>query len=84
MLVLAIGTFATTEKVAPFLPAEVAMVHKLRDEGIVLTAYRVANRPSALLTLQVKSVADARERFEQLPLFKAGLVSFEFAELVPF
>jgi hypothetical protein len=82
MYVLASGTFTERGKLAPLLTDEVAKVHELRDRGIIPGPYRRADGSGVELILDVSSVEDAREHLSQLPFAKAGLLSFDFTELV--
>jgi hypothetical protein len=82
MYVLASGTFTERDKLAPLLTDEIAKVHQLRDRGIIPRPYRRADGSGVELLLDVSSVEDAREQLSQLPLAKAGLLDFDFTELV--
>jgi muconolactone delta-isomerase len=82
MYVLASGTFTERDKLAPLLTDEVAKVHELRDRGIIPRPYRRADGSGVELLLDVSSVEDAREQLSQLPFAKAGLLGFDFTELV--
>ena len=82
MYVLASGTFTERDKLAPHLTDEIAKVHQLRDRGIIPRPYRRADGSGVELLLDVSSFEDAREQLSQLPLAKAGLLAFDFTELV--
>jgi hypothetical protein len=82
MYVLASGTFTERDKLAPLLTDEIAKVHQLRDRGIIPRPYRASRRLRRRTATRRLSVEDAREQLSQLPLAKAGLLGFDFTELV--
>jgi uncharacterized protein YciI len=83
MFVLAVGAFGDPQKVASLAKAEIAKVHKLQREGVIIGAYRRADGAGAILILKTDNLQAAQEAASELPLAKAGLLTFDFAELLP-
>jgi uncharacterized protein YciI len=83
MFVLVVSAFGDPQKVAPLVKAEIEKVHELQREGVVIGAYRRADGAGVIMILKTDNLQAAQEAASQLPLAKAGLLTFDFAELLP-
>ena len=62
---------------------ELAALWELYAEGVVREMYSPGGL-GAVLTLEVNSLQDARDRLSRLPLTERGLMALEVIELAPF
>jgi uncharacterized protein YciI len=83
MYLLATGKFIDRSKIEALLKDEIEKVHALEHEGVVLSAYRRSDGEGVVLMLQVNSVEQARACTGELPFAKNGVLTFEFAEILP-
>jgi hypothetical protein len=84
MLVLAIGTFVNPSKIGPYAEAEIATIHAHKAAGIVERAFQRVDGKGVALVWRVASLAEARERVDQLLFSKHGLMTVELTEIVEF
>ena len=72
------------EDYSGLLQAEARRAWELRQEDILREAYFSANEHEAVLVLECRDVAHAREVLASLPLVKAGIIDFRLVPLVPY
>jgi hypothetical protein len=84
MLVLALGTFTDSSKVAPHADAEIATIHAHKAAGRVAHAYQRVDGKGVALIWRVGNIAEAREHVEQLLFSKHGLMTVELTEIAEF
>lgn len=68
----------------PHLEAESRQVWALYQRGLIREIYFRADRKSAVLILECKSVSEAKNVLSTLPLVREKLISFDIVPLVPY
>jgi len=71
----------TAKRCAPFLVAEAARVWRLHQSGVIRELYFRNDRDEAVLVLECRSTAHARQTLKSLPLVKKKLITFELIPL---
>ena len=64
--------------------AEAAAAWDLYQSGILRELYFCQDRPSAVLILECADTAAAAEALANLPMVKAGLITFDLTALAPY
>lgn len=72
------------EEFRQYLVLEARKVWDLYQEGIIRELYFRQDHSEAVLILECSSVIEANQALENLPLVKAGLISFEIIPLIPY
>ena len=75
---------ATPEKINPLLKEEAAHAWGSYKAGLVREGYFRTAKPGVVLMLECADVAEARRQLDDLPMVKAGLITFEYIPLGPF
>ncbi|MFZ3387277.1 superoxide dismutase [Buttiauxella gaviniae] len=75
---------ATLEKYAPHMTSEVLQSWELYKSGIIRDIYFRQDRPGVAIFLECQSVDEAKSFMADLPLAKAGLLTFECIPLGAF
>lgn len=75
---------ATLENYSPHLTSEVLHTWDLYQSGIIRDIYFRQDRPGVAIFLECNSVDEARILMDELPLAKAGLLTFECIPLGSF
>jgi hypothetical protein len=83
MYVHVTGTVTEPAQLAPHAEEEARVLRELKDDGIVLSAYRRHDRPGAFLLVEADSLQDARDELSRLPFAANGLVTYEYTEISP-
>lgn len=65
----------------PHLAAEAAAVWDLHQSGFIREIYFRQDRTDAVLVLEAENISSAREKLNDLPLVKRGLIQFELIPL---
>lgn len=78
-----VGTPAR-EAFLPHLEAEARRVLELQQADLLREIYFRADRREAVLILESRDAAHAREVLDSLPLVQAGLIDFEIIPLAPY
>ena len=81
MILHATGTITDPEKISPFVAEEIAVTEALREEGLVLEAFRRSHEPGVFLILQAESIDDARRELARLPFVAEGLLLLDLIEI---
>lgn len=68
----------TYEKLAPFLPREVANVWRLWKAGIVRENYARTDELGVVIVFEVDSVETAKRYTDDFPLTREGLIEWSF------
>ena len=68
----------------PYLKAEALRAWELHQEGVLRELYFRADWPGAVLVLECRDTAHAREVLGTLPLVQAGLIDFDVIPLVAY
>jgi len=69
---------------APHLKAEALRAWELHQEGLLRELYFRADWPGAVLMLECRDLAHAREVLGTLPLMRKGLIDFDVIPLVAY
>ncbi|HMO11360.1 MAG TPA: muconolactone Delta-isomerase family protein [Actinotalea sp.] len=69
---------------AELLRAEALRVYELEQAGVVRRTWFRAERPAAVLLLEVETLEDARAAVSGLPLVAAGVIDLELVPLAPY
>lgn len=64
--------------------AEIAAARALYADGVLRHIWNRGDMAGACLLLEAASEADAREKLNTLPLYKAGMVEFTLIPLKPY
>lgn len=75
---------ATADDMRPLLKAEARKVWELQQEDFIRETYFRADKASAVLMLECQDLEEAQRRLSELPLVKAGLISFNLIPLIPY
>jgi muconolactone delta-isomerase len=75
---------ADPEQYPPHLKAEARRVWELYQSGVIRELYFRADRSEAVLVLECKDIAEARQVLDSLPLVQARLITFDIIPLVPY
>jgi hypothetical protein len=87
MKILAISKLTpntTMDKVVPHLQKEARHVWEMYKSGVAREVYMAADNSKAVLVLECPSADEAQKALGELPLVKAGLLTFDVTVLVPF
>ena len=87
MKVLALGhdiVMADDPRFAELRPAEARAVGDLQQGNVLREIYFRADRPDAVLVLEVPDVAAARAAADRLPMVAAGMIDFDLIPLRPY
>ena len=68
----------------PYLLEEAAKVYELYQAGVIRELYFHQADHTAVLMLECANVEEARGALGDLPLVKAGLITFDVLPLVPY
>ena len=77
-------TGKTNEDFKPHLDSEAAQVWENYKIGLIRELYFTKENHEAVIILECESKNKAEEILNDLPLVKAGLISFTIVELVPY
>ena len=73
----------TEEDLSPYLKFESIRVVELFQAGIIREIYFTADH-NAVIILECKDETEAKHAVDSLPLVKAGLITFELIQLLPY
>ena len=68
----------------PYLSDEATKVYELYQAGVIRESYFHQTDHTAVLMLECANADEARQTLGELPLVKAGLITFEIIPLVPY
>ena len=68
----------------PYLLSEAAKVYELYQAGVIRETYFHETDHTSVLMLECANVDEARKVLGELPLVKAGLITFDVIPLVPY
>jgi hypothetical protein len=68
----------------PYLADEAAKVYELYQAGVIRESYFHQTAHTAVLMLECANVDEARKVLGELPLVKAGLITFDVIPLTPY
>ena len=68
----------------PYLLNEAAKVYELYQAGVIRESYFRQTAHTAVLMLECANVDEARKVLGELPLVKAGLITFDVIPLAPY
>jgi muconolactone delta-isomerase len=71
-------------KFDPYLQDEAAKVYELYLSGIIRELYFHETEHTAILILECSDANEAQKVLSELPLVKAGLITFDLIPLVPY
>jgi muconolactone delta-isomerase len=71
-------------KFDPYLQDEAAKVYELYLSGIIRELYFHEMEHTAILILECSDANEAQKVLSELPLVKAGLITFDLIPLVPY
>jgi hypothetical protein len=74
----------TSAQYQPLLKEEARCLWELQQAGLVREAHFDARAHTAVLMLECKDEAAARQALAALPLVQAGLIEFELIPLAPY
>jgi hypothetical protein len=75
---------AAPDQFKPHLTEEAAKVWDLYQSGFVREIYFDRQRHTAVIILEAYAVSEVETVLAELPLVRAGLISFQLIELVPY
>ena len=81
MIVLARGSIAKPDALAPHINDEMRVVEELKAEGIMKAVYRRAAGPGVYLLLEGASIDAIRDRADTLPFVVEGLMTLDYEEI---
>lgn len=81
MIVLAKGSIANPEALAPYIEDEMRVVGELKADGVVKAIYRRAAGPGVYLLLEGSSIDAIRERMDTLPFLLEGVMTLDYDEI---
>ena len=81
MIVLAKGSIAKPDALAPHISDEMRVVEELKAEGIMKAVYRRAAGPGVYLFLEGSSMDAIRNRVDTLPFVVEGLMTLDHKEI---
>lgn len=73
---------ATPEALAADMDAEIAQGARFYEQGLIVEAYMDRGYERTFMLLDAPDVATAQEAFQAYPQVAAGLITFDFVELV--
>lgn len=74
----------TGEDFKPHLDTEAAQVWEYYKTGLIREIYFTKEKHEAVIILECENKNKAEEILNELPLVKAGLITFNIEELVPY
>jgi hypothetical protein len=73
---------ATAAELSANLDQEIAVGAAFYEDGLIREAFMDTTREHTYMILEARSVQAAQDAFTRYPHVKAGLISFEFTELI--
>jgi hypothetical protein len=81
MYFFATGTITHPDHIGEHMEAETRVLNELRDEGLVLDAFRKTTG-GVVSFLEAESLEEAKAGMGRLPFVALGLMTFDYAEVV--
>lgn len=74
----------SSREFVPHLREEAEAGWNFYKEGFIREMYYKGDVPEVILMLEADSIEEAREKLNELPLVRKGLISFTLTELKPY
>ena len=83
MLLHVTGVTRTDVDIRPLIPAEQEALRALREAGVVQQSYIRADHAGGYFIVEAESIEAARQHMATLPFVEQGIMTTEYAELIP-
>lgn len=83
MLLHVTAVTRTDVDIRPLIPAEQEALRALKEAGVVRESFIRTDHAGAYFIVEAESVEAAQQHFATLPFVQEGIMTTEYAELIP-